>query len=317
MKKDRHLLSTLIGNYLSKRNHEGNNQKLLVDFASYCYNNQQWGTEALGNKEELSKTMFKNISQKIDSQNNTTRHIKLIRYSASMAASIALLAAAFYFFQHNHKQYDNILTKTTGASMDSLLLQDGSKVYLSANTTVSYPEVFSKKNREITLANGNAFFEVAKDPSRPFIISSGDIKTKVLGTSFNIQLKNDSCLVSVLTGKVNVSSMSKSVYLSPNEEVAYSHSTNTLQKRANLQKTLTSWFNDDLELNNVALKEVFDVLQYKYGTVTDIHDEKILGYRATIFIEKNTSLPSIIDQLNYITNGTLKFNINNNKITIE
>jgi len=85
----------------------------------------------------------------------------------------------------------------------TIQLSDGSKVKLNAGSRLIYPEAFDGDKREVTLV-GEAFFEVQKDPEKPFIIKSGEVKTTVLGTSFNIKAyeADDKVEVALVSGKV-------------------------------------------------------------------------------------------------------------------
>lgn len=83
-------------------------------------------------------------------------------------------------------------------------LEDGSVVYLAGNSSLSYPEHFKKRKREVFL-KGDAFFEISKDGKSPFIVQTDRIKIEVLGTSFNVKSSNNaSPSLSVNTGEVKV-----------------------------------------------------------------------------------------------------------------
>jgi len=107
---------------------------------------------------------------------------KLMRYAALIAIIIATSITSFFVFNRDSNQ---ILVKNN-TNLDKVLnLEDGTKILLAQNGTISYPKNFSEHSRTIKLT-GEAFFDVAKDKSRPFIITTSLTKTKVLGTSFRI-----------------------------------------------------------------------------------------------------------------------------------
>lgn len=87
----------------------------------------------------------------------------------------------------------------------TVLLEDGSRVTLSPGSRLEYPQKFESANREVIL-EGNAFFEIASNPEWPFLVHSGKLVTRVLGTSFWIRKhqKNKSLEVEVVSGKVSV-----------------------------------------------------------------------------------------------------------------
>lgn len=125
--------------------------------------------------------------------------------------------------QHNGHVYAQNLTPTP----QQLSLPDGSKVKLLPQATFHYPTTFGPQIREVFLS-GDAFFEVAHNPDKPFVVSTGKLVTKVLGTSFWVRQKpNNQVEVAVRTGKVAVFERTASnpqnngVLLTPNHKVVY------------------------------------------------------------------------------------------------
>jgi hypothetical protein len=120
---------------------------------------------------------------------------------------------------------------TNNASTERIIsLADGSRITLSANSSIHYARLFNSDRREVYL-HGNAFFEVAKDASRPFYVYSGNVVTKVLGTSFRIIAEGESgnVTVAVKTGKVTVfrqdadKANTDQYILTPNEQVVFNN----------------------------------------------------------------------------------------------
>ena len=106
------------------------------------------------------------------------------------AIVIITLLSGFFVNQVIQKNYyagvQNEIIVPNGEKTQ-IILSDGTKVYLNAGTHLKYPAVFSRKKREVTLI-GEAFFDVAKDKSIPFIIKTLRFDVKVTGTSFNLKL---------------------------------------------------------------------------------------------------------------------------------
>lgn len=123
------------------------------------------------------------------------------------AASLLILITASIFIARELKPaLPEMLTLLNSEKNSTFVttLEDGSVVYLAENTSLSYPEHFQKSSREVFL-EGDAFFEISKNPESPFIIETDLIKVKVLGTSFNVKsgIKGYPSL-SVNTGVVEV-----------------------------------------------------------------------------------------------------------------
>jgi transmembrane sensor len=99
----------------------------------------------------------------------------------------------------------NLTVSTPTGRQYQLILPDGSKVWLNASSALTFPTIFSAKgNRMITLS-GEAYFEVAKDKSRPFIVKTNTQEVKVLGTHFNINSNHSTVRTTLLEGSVAVS----------------------------------------------------------------------------------------------------------------
>jgi len=123
------------------------------------------------------------------------------------AASIVILITASIFILHEMKTTQPEMFTLLNSEKNSTFvttLEDGSVVYLAENTSLSYPEHFQKSSREVFL-EGDAFFDISKNPESPFIIETDIIKVKVLGTSFNVKTANkEYSSLSVNTGVVEV-----------------------------------------------------------------------------------------------------------------
>lgn len=135
------------------------------------------------------------------------------------------------FTQVNKNKIEVAVTKTFNDDIRLLCLSDGTRVWLNENSEIGYPVQFAKNERLVTL-KGEAFFEVKRDPSRPFIITSGTIKTTVLGTSFNVKAYDDNKPeVNVRTGKVQVESLKNTVLLERGDKAVYRPDNLLLQKQ--------------------------------------------------------------------------------------
>lgn len=274
-------------------------ENLLNDFAFTQYQNSKWNEISMGNPDEVSRNIYEDIQLRIGKKKTFNPYLK---YMA--AASILFLVGLGFFFKPSLSTEKQLSFKTSSIPK-SIKLSDGSKIYLAANSSFQYPEKFEGDERKVSLLKGNAFFEIAKDKKHPFIIASGEIKTKVVGTSFHIQLSREKCEVIVLTGKVNVTSKGQSVDLVPNEQALFQ--SQKLTKQLADKAFLVNWYATDITLNQTTLKQVITILQYKYGVSFEYDNEQVLAMPLTVFIKKDASLENVLEQINYITN--LKFKV--------
>lgn len=298
IKRIQHSLEYLIHKSAQKKTYEAE-ENLLNDFALSEYQKANWDDASMGSADEASKDIYRGIQMQIGKKHTFFPYLKYIA-----AASILFLVGLGFFYKPviaNEKQ----LTFKTSDAPKSIQLSDGSKIYLAANSLFQYPEKFTGNERQVILAKGNAFFEVAKDKKHPFIIRSGAVKTKVVGTSFHIQLSKSKCEVIVVTGKVNVTANNQSVDLIPSEEALFE--AKKLTKQLANTDYLVNWYANDITLNQATLKQVISILQYKYGVEFEYKNEAVLATSLTVFIKKEATLESVLEQINYITN--LKFKI--------
>lgn len=157
------------------------------------------------------------------------------------------------------------------STQEKISLPDGSSVWLNQNSQLSYPEAFSDSVRLITL-EGEAYFEVEKDPERPFIVQAGPVATKVLGTSFNIRAYQADTLITValIEGRVRVetpgvlASSSRETLLLPNEKMLFSKRSNQQTKQTFTGNLPYAWKEAVVYFDGASVQEVISVLEDKY-----------------------------------------------------
>jgi transmembrane sensor len=159
--------------------------------------------------DELRNSIFNRITAQMETPAQPKRKvITLWRGIAAAAAVVALICFATFYRNTVLNVIDPVkelqLSSAAGQHRH-ISLPDGTQVWLSPSTRISYPDKFRGDQRLITLT-GEAFFEVKHDASQPFIITSGPIKTVVLGTSFNVKAYPDAATaeVTVVSGKVGI-----------------------------------------------------------------------------------------------------------------
>jgi transmembrane sensor len=160
---------------------------------------------------------------------------------------------------------------TTFNKKDLYHLPDGTTALLNEGSELSYS--FTENGREVTL-KGEAYFDVAHDPSKPFIVHTGKISTRVLGTAFNVKAYTgqNEILVTVTRGKVQVSNDKQTYLLTPNEQLAVNTVTDNFVKTdLDAEKVLT-WKNQFLILDDVTMEKAASLISARYGvTITFIN----------------------------------------------
>lgn len=196
-------------------------------------------------------------------------------YLLSIAASIALLIMvgfAFYYFNngfsirtHAANQVEQKYTKK-GEKL-TLRLPDGTTVKLNSNSSLSYLSGFSNNLREVHL-EGEAYFDVKKDPAHPFVIHTGEISTTVLGTEFNVRSygEENSIEVAVVEGKVKVKDgRERYLLLAPNEVSTFTKDKKAFRKSTRDISRIVAWNKNILVFENASAAEVWKKLENWYG----------------------------------------------------
>ncbi|MDA3818415.1 MAG: FecR domain-containing protein [Prolixibacteraceae bacterium] len=167
-------------------------------------------------------------------------------------------------------KYITYNTESSDLSRPEYLLADGTKVTLNHGTTLKTPRKFSNNNRTVYF-EGEAFFEVAPDAARPFIVKAGDADVKVLGTSFNVRsyLNNANMEVAVETGRVEVASLvnkntKQKIILAKNQKGIVIRGNGKIVKHDYYHKNDLAWFTRCLEFDAAPLAEVINVLNRTY-----------------------------------------------------
>jgi transmembrane sensor len=126
------------------------------------------------------------------------------RVLAGMAAALVLGAGAWFMRSHPRDTFEQLASTQLG-EVRRVELPDGSSAVLNTNTVVEFS--FDKDERRVRLLGGEAYFSVAKNPARPFIVQAGRLAVRAVGTAFDVRLHTDSLSVLVTEGKVSVNNV--------------------------------------------------------------------------------------------------------------
>lgn len=209
--------------------------------------------------------------------------IKLLRVAASVLLALALGSLGFYagFRQHKTAVFTEVISDNQQVLRD-ITLPDGSQVTLNSSSKLTYPRQFAKKNREVQI-EGEAFFEVSPDASKPFVISAGNARIKVLGTSFNVSARpgDEAVEVVVETGKVQLicpklaQQSGSDLILLPGEKGVLMNEKNHLVKSVNENPNVTSWKTFELVFQQTKLGNVIADLEKTYHTEIQLSEPSL------------------------------------------
>lgn len=209
--------------------------------------------------------------------------------------------------------YNTISTPKGGQYQ--LVLADGSKVWLNAASSLTYPTTFSGTERKVTLT-GEGYFEVANSSTKPFLVIANNLTIKVMGTQFNVNAYEDesSIKTTLLEGKVEVNAVGQSVVLTPGEQARFQASNQKLQTLKSVDiNSVVAWKEGFFSFNESSLKEVMRQLSRWYDVMIsyegEIPDRKFGGK-----IDRNSNASQV---LKILEESGVNFRIEGKKIIIK
>ncbi|MEN7549562.1 FecR domain-containing protein [Rapidithrix thailandica] len=183
----------------------------------------------------------------------------------------------------------------------TITLTDGSKIKLNSGSKIRFPKVFAKDIRKVYL-EGEAFFDVEQDSTRPFIVHANNVSTKVLGTSFNIRSSSfhNNVEVALVSGHVEVMDLQtdQKLRLIPNELAEVNRSTLQLKKRTFETEQLLGWKEGILQFREATFLEVVETLKNWYNV--EIQYTQVPKTKALTAEFDNQSLDTVLQGLSFL-----------------
>lgn len=268
---------------------------------------EQW-LDSLASEEDEERLQLTDarqaaLLQKIKGKMHEPKPDKTPRFNpASLwlkaAAAIALVAVASWLIIPRLVNPVESITALSPDEVRKSILADGTIVWLRADSKLAYNLSADGQRREATLM-GDALFEVAKDPSRPFVIDCGNISVRVTGTSFSLHATPDTLMLTVLTGTVNVFTATDTLGVTVKaHEKLLQVGAGEAEKQAASRDDLPVYLpatQYDMAFSHATLDEVFTRLEKKFD-VTLKHDEAIDSCTITADFT-DMSLPATLSML--------------------
>ena len=207
-------------------------------------------------------------------------------------AEILKIAAVFFvailvsrYLIPDHKPENSIAMQTIhvpAGQRAEITLVDGTKVWLNAKTTFTFPNYFSENCRKVTL-DGEGFFDVSPNKLKPFIVKTEKYDIKVLGTKFNIMAYSGKGIfeTSLLEGSVEVliSGGSKGILIKPDERIFQENNRLVISPITHTNHFL--WKEGIISFNDESFPEIVNKLEIYFDLKIEVKNDKILNYRCT------------------------------------
>lgn len=311
-------------------------EALIEEWYASSENEEDYTTSISGQqKQQLKDSIRRSISDKISAEVNEPVVIskrlnvrRLVWTTAGIAASLFILFAVVLHKPTVIKtevavnEAISIINKTN--TISETTLSDGSHVWMMPGANLQYHKLFSANRREVHLS-GEAFFEVTKNPARPFVIYSRNLITKVWGTSFRVRDSKELSFadVTVMTGKVsvklvhpenfpknsNAKSNANEVMIYPSQQVTYLKKEQSFVEKPKADMTaMLIWKKPDITFNNRPMREVIPVLNKTFNVNISASEDNINSLLLTADLN-GLNFPEIMQMLhkalgiNYDING--------------
>lgn len=339
MKKQ--LPASLLRKYLSGQCNPDEEALIEEWYASFENDEDYTSSVSEQQKQRLKDNIRQSISDKILTAanepvvpNKRSKVRQLVWATVGIAAALLIM---FAVIRHDRapantsvavNEANSISNRTS--TISETTLSDGSHVWMMPGASLQYHKLFSANRREVNLS-GEAFFEVTKNPTRPFIIYSHNLITKVWGTSFRVRDSEGLSFadVTVMTGKVSVKlvhpdnfpkssdtrSNANEVMIYPSQQVTYlkQDKSFTEKPKADMAAMLI-WKKPEITFNNRPMREVIPVLNKTFNINISTSEDNINSLLLTADLN-GLNFPEIMQMLHKALG--INYNINGQNIVLK
>lgn len=273
-------------------------------------------------KNDIQSKMYDKMFSLPEECLRTSKKFPRLNSIISIVASLLLIitVASVIYFAGNRQSIETIspVTFTSINSPSKVILPDSSSVILNAGSSVTYyPGDFNKTDRKISLI-GEALFDIHRDEKKAFIVSSGNIKIKVLGTKFNVRDYSDekNLIVSLISGSVKIDTDEDKTIcrLEPLSEAVLNKKDNSMEIIPFDPVNVAGWSNGELRFRQSTVYDLCKALERRFRCSVIIKNKKINNRIVTGRFTDNESLTDILDILKI--SFDINYKIEENIITI-
>ena len=195
-----------------------------------------------------------------------------------------------------------------------IVLGDGTRVYLNAQTELRFPESFASSEQRLVYLSGEAYFEVTKNPSKPFVVQCKDYAVKVLGTSFNVNSYegDETSKTTWATGKVEIDMDGKQTILNPGQQAIIKNGEVNV-KEVDVE-VYTTWMFDNFRFQSESIQEIMTKLSRWYAIDVFYMNESVRNYHFTGYLPRYAKIADVLELLSLTTN--IKFDVEGKTVIV-
>lgn len=285
--------------------------------------NEEW--DLMSNVRPIDPILKQKILSKIYNRTHLSIFQKMRRYKLQIASSIIIVfltGLLVYFYYDNHQMSEkgkrNIEVKVERGESSSITLPDGTHVKLNSESVLTYEQNFGINDREVKLI-GEGLFDVAKDKTKPFIVLTGKMNIKALGTKFNVfNYPQHPLKVSLLEGSIRVydprCECGLEYLLKPNQQITEKNGRYVISGIGN---NPIIWVKGLYAFNQEKLSSVFDKLELYYGVKIIVKRSELLDDEFTGKFRKHDGILEVLSLIRKVYPFKMKEDEESDTITIE
>ena len=211
-------------------------------------------------------------------------------------------------------QYNLLAVQKGGEYM--LTLGDGTRVWMNADSRLKYPVCFNDTLREVFL-EGEAYFEVKRNPEKPFVVDIGGMQVNVLGTTFGIRAYADEREIrtTLVSGRVNVSAGKQVYELKPSEQAVFDKQTEAVKVAAVDTELFVGWKDGRLVFDNCSLERILKDLGRWYSFEVFYATSAAKEIPFSLNIRKHEKFAQVLELMQ--STGKIQFEINKNTVIVK
>ena len=287
-------------------------------FDEFCRKNWEQAEQIPDEKKIRMRTdMLGRIDEYEDQKKKSRSRIYRMVFGTAAAAAVILFSVFFgYQLSESRTVEQQYELKCENGQKSVLTLPDGTIVHLNSSSHLSYTSAYNNKVRNVSLS-GEAYFDVARDEDKPFVVQAGDMQIEVLGTQFNVKAYEDDegIEATLVEGSILAHVGDKEEILKPNERLSYNRNTGALVKTEELDPDrLVPWLENEIYFHHNSLSEIAVMLERIYDIEVKFEDECIGNYSYTGHT-RNSSLKNILELIS--TTSPIDYTIDGDVITFK
>lgn len=255
--------------------------------------------------EALDRLMRRIHSEETPVLNTSRKGLRKYRIWLAAASAAVVFLAAGWSFMALQPAPEMLVCNNTWEKVNTLTLEDGTRLTLNRGAQLIYPDHFTGRTREIFLT-GEAYFDVAHDAGHPFVVRVGDLKVKVLGTKFNIEAYSESNTITttLIEGSVEVESQlsHQRLRMVPNQQLNYDTRSGKMQLStlAESEESIR-WTNNVWVLHETPFTQMCKRLERMFNIRIVLLNDELVDKRFTGEFHYGDSLESILEVIRITT----------------